>query len=249
VPTTARWPTRSPLNVLDETKGTAPPSAAAGCVLKVFAWLGTMWGGKLRFKTPMLFSIGFVSMFLIGGISGIHVAVVPVDWQVTDTYYVVSHLHYVLFGGMMFALFAGAYYWFPKMTGRLMDESLGKVHFWLMFIGMNLLFLPQAILGLEGMPRRVYTYPAGVGWELENLISTVGAFIVGASILIYAVNLVQSLRKPPTAGPDPWDAFTLEWTVSSPPPDHNFAEIPTVRSRRPLWDQKYPEMADWKAHR
>jgi cytochrome c oxidase subunit 1 len=217
--------------------------------VKVFAWLGTMWGGKLRFKTPMLFSIGFVSMFLIGGISGIHVAVVPVDWQVTDTYYVVSHLHYVLFGGMMFALFAGAYYWFPKMTGRLMDESLGKVHFWLMFIGMNLLFLPQAILGLEGMPRRVYTYPAGVGWELENLISTVGAFIVAVSILIYAVNLVQSLRKPPTAGPDPWDAFTLEWTVSSPPPDHNFAEIPTVRSRRPLWDQKYPELADWKAHR
>ena len=217
--------------------------------VKMFAWLGTMWGGKLRYKTPMLFSIGFVSMFLIGGISGIHVAVVPIDWQVTDSYYIVSHLHYVLFGGMIFALFAGAYYWFPKMTGRLLDEGLGKIHFWLMFIGMNLLFLPQAILGLEGMPRRIYTYPAGVGWDLENLISTIGAFVVAISILIFAINMVRTLRKPANAPADPWDGFTLEWTVSSPPPAHNFAEIPMVRSRRPLWDEKYPELADWKAHR
>jgi cytochrome c oxidase subunit 1 len=214
--------------------------------VKIFAWLGTMWGGKLRFKTPMLMAIGFVSMFLIGGITGIHVAIVPIDWQVTDTYYVVSHMHYVLFGGAIFGLFAGAYYWFPKMTGRMLNERLGKVHFWLMLVGMNMVFMPMAFLGLDGMPRRIYTYPAEFGWGFWNLISSIGGFVVALSVLFFLINLYVTLRQPADAGDDPWDGFTLEWTVSSPPPVHNFDEIPTVHSRRPLWDLKHPDLADWK---
>jgi heme/copper-type cytochrome/quinol oxidase subunit 1 len=214
--------------------------------VKIFAWLGTMWKGKLRFTCPMLFSIGFVALFLIGGLDGIHLAVLPVDWQITDSYYVVAHIHYVLFGGAIFALFSGIYFWFPKMFGRRLNETIGKWHFWLMFVGMNLVFMPMHMLGVQGMPRRIYTYGTGRGWEVWNLIETIGAFAVALAILIFTVNYVVSMRKEPTNEPDPWDGFTLEWTTSSPPPDYNFAEIPSVRSLRPLWDQKHPELADWR---
>jgi cytochrome c oxidase subunit 1 len=214
--------------------------------VKIFAWLGTMWGGKLRFKVPMLFSIGFIALFLIGGLDGIHMAVVPVDWQITDSYYVVAHIHYVLFGGAIFGLFSGIYYWFPKMFGRRLSESIGKWHFWLMFIGMNLVFMPMHILGIEGMPRRVYTYGTGRGWDIWNLIETVGALTIALSILIFIINYVVTMLKEPTNEPDPWDGFTLEWTCSSPPPEYNFAEVIDCRSTRPLWDKKHPEKADWK---
>jgi cytochrome c oxidase subunit 1 len=214
--------------------------------VKIFAWLATMWKGKLRFASPMLFAIGFVAMFLIGGLDGIHLAVVPVDWQITDTYYVVAHLHYVLFGGALFGIFSGVYYWFPKVTGHRLQEGLGRWHFWLMFIGMNLVFMPMHILGLEGMPRRIYTYGAGRGWEVWNFIETIGAFIIATSIMIFIVNFFVSLRITATNEADPWDGFTLEWKTASPPPVYNFAEIPTVRSRRPLWDEKHPELADWR---
>jgi cytochrome c oxidase subunit 1 len=211
--------------------------------IKIFAWLGTMWKGKLRFLTPMLFAIGFPVLFVIGGVDGIHLAVVPVDWQVTDSYYVVSHIHYVLFGGAIFGLFAGIYYWFPKMTGRRFQEGLGKLHFWLFFIGMNLVFMPMHFLGLAGMPRRIYTYATGRGWDIWNLVETVGAFIIAAGVLVFITNFFVTVLKPATNEPDPWDGFTLEWTTSSPPPPYNFEEIPTVHGERPLWDSKHPEVA------
>ncbi len=220
-------------------------SAPTGALF--FVWLATIYGGKLRYASPMLFAIGFVAMFLIGGLDGVHLAVVPVDWQLTDTYYVVSHIHYVLFGGAIFGLFSGIYYWFPKMTGRRLQEALGKWHFWLMFIGMNLVFMPMHILGLEGMPRRIYTYSTGRGWDIWNFVETIGAFIVALSILVFILNFILSLRKPATHETDPWDGATLEWKANSPPPAYNFAQIPSVRGRRPLWDEKHPDQADWKA--
>lgn len=212
----------------------------------IFAWLATMWKGSLKFATPMLFAIGHLLLFVIGGLDGVHMAVVPVDWQVTDTYYVVSHLHYVLFGGAIFGLFAGIFYWFPKITGRQLSEAWGKWQFWIMLIGMNLVFFPMHILGLEGMPRRIYTYGPGLGWGSLNFLETIGAYTVAISIILFVINFVITMSKPATNESDPWEAYTLEWMTTSPPPVYNFDEIPEVRGRRPVWDIKHPDQADWK---
>jgi cytochrome c oxidase subunit 1 len=209
--------------------------------IKIFNWLGTMWRGSIHLTTPMLFSIGFVTMFVIGGLSGVTHAVVPSDYQQTDTYYIVAHFHYVLFGGAIFGLFSGIYYWWPKFTGRLLSESVGKIHFWLMLIGFNLTFGPMHILGLQGMPRRIYQWPPGMGWNLWNAVSTVGAFTIALSILVFMINVVRTLARGEPAGADPWDARTLEWSIPSPPPHYNFAEIPTVRHRDEQWHRKYAE--------
>jgi cytochrome c oxidase subunit 1 len=207
--------------------------------VKIFNWLATLWGGSISFKTPLLFALGFIALFTIGGLSGVSHAIVPSDWQQTDTYYIVAHFHYVLFGGALMGIFAGIYYWWPKITGRLLHDGLGKVHFWLMFIGMNLTFGPMHILGMNGMPRRIYTYPAGMGWDFWNLIETIGAFTIAVSVLVFLYNVWITMRKRPDASNDPWDARTLEWTIPSPPPHYNFAEIPTVRARDPWWYEKY----------
>ncbi len=214
--------------------------------VKIFNWVATVYGGKVSFKAPMLFALGFIAMFLIGGLNGAALAVVPFDYQVTDTYFVVSHLHYVLFGGTVFGVFAGIFYWFPKMTGKLLNERLGQVQFWLMLIGVNLTFFPMHIMGLLGMPRRIYTYPGNLGWNELNLLATIGAFTIATAIMVFLWNLVISLRSGQPAGSDPWDAFTLEWDTDSPPKPYNFRVIPTVRSRRPFYDKKNPETADWK---
>src|SRR5438270_413451 len=214
--------------------------------VKIFNWLATITFGKINLKVPMLFALGFIGMFLIGGLDGLVLAVVPFDYQVTDTYFVVSHLHYVLFGGSVFGIFAGVYYWFPKMSGKLLDERLGQIQFWLMLIGVNLTFFSIHILGLLGMPRRVYTYPDNLGWNEITLLQTVGAFMLGLAIMVFFWNLITSLRSGLPAGDDPWDAYTLEWDTSSPPVHYNFLTIPTVRSRRPFYDMKNPDIADWK---
>ena len=214
--------------------------------VKIFNWLATITFGKISLKVPMLFALGFIAMFLIGGLDGLALAVVPFDYQVTDTYFVVSHLHYVLFGGTVFGIFAGVYYWFPKMSGKLLNERLGQIQFWLMLIGVNLTFFSMHILGLLGMPRRIYTYPANFGWDEINLLQTIGAYMLGIAIMVFFVNLIVSLRNGKEAGDDPWDAFTLEWATASPPPHYNFPVVPTVRSRRPFYDKKNPDIADWK---
>jgi cytochrome c oxidase subunit I len=213
--------------------------------VKIFNWIATMWGGTIRFTTAMLFAASFLVLFTIGGITGVMFSAVPIDWQTTDTYFVVAHFHYVLFGGTFFAIMAGFYYWFPKVTGRLLSERLGKWHFWLLFIGFNMTFFIQHFIGLLGMPRRVYTYPDLPGLATMNMISTIGAFIIAVAILIFIWNLFVSLRRGEIAGDNPWDAWTLEWATTSPPPVHNFDQLPPIRSRRPLWDATHPDNPDW----
>ena len=203
--------------------------------VKIFNWIATMWGGRLRFRTPLLFAVGFIAMFIIGGLSGVMHSSPPADLQQTDTYFVVAHFHYVLFGGTMFGLFAGIYYWFPKITGRMMSETLGKWHFWTMLAAFNLTFFPMHFLGLLGMPRRTWTYMEGLGFGDMNLAATVGSFVLAASTLIFFWNFFRSMRKGEEAPANPWGASTLEWAIPSPPPHYNFAEIPTVRRRDPLW--------------
>jgi cytochrome c oxidase subunit 1 len=204
--------------------------------IKIFNWLATLWRGTIVFKTPLYFAAGFLATFVIGGIGGVMLAIFPVDWYLTDTYFVVSHIHYVLFGGSVFAIFAGLYYWFPKMSGRMLSEGMGKASFWLMFVGFNLTFLIQKSLGLSGMPRRIYDYPEEAGWEVMNLVSTIGSFLLGIGVLVTVVNVLISLRSGRRAGNDPWKGNTLEWFTPSPPPPNNFDVVPRVRSVEPMKD-------------
>jgi cytochrome c oxidase subunit 1 len=203
-----------------------------------------MWRGKLSFQTPLLYATGFLTMFLIGGINGAFSAAVPVDFAIHDTYWVVAHLHYVLFGGSVFGVFAGIYYWFPKMTGRMLSETLGKIQFVLLFIGMNMTFFPMHQLGLAGMPRRIADYAATAGWNELNLLATVGGFVIAASMIPFLWNVLVSLRNGKVAGDDPWGANTLEWATSSPPPAYNFDHLPEIRSERPMFDAHYGRTAD-----
>jgi cytochrome c oxidase subunit 1/cytochrome c oxidase subunit I+III len=211
----------------------AVPSAVA-----VFAWIATIWTGRPWFRTPFLFFAGFIVLFVIGGVSGFMTAAVPFDWQLTDTYFVVAHLHYVLLGINVFPVVGGIYFWFPKMTGRMMNERLGRWNFWLMFIGFNLAFFPMHITGMLGMPRRVYTYSDFLGLDVLNMITSIGAFVLAVGVLLFAVNVLISRRNGERAGNNPWGAGTLEWAVSSPPPPYNFAVIPVVASRHPLWETR-----------
>jgi len=214
--------------------------------IKIFNWLATMWGGKIEFKTPMLFCIAFLFQFLVAGLTGVMLSAAPFDWQLGNSYFVVAHFHYVIVGGILFTLFGAFYYWFPKMSGRMYSETLGILHFWLFFIGFHLTFDFMHIPGLLGMPRRIYTYEPGRGWDTWNLIVTIGVFFQAAGILVFLGNLLWSYYRGKAAGTDPWDAWTLEWSTSSPPPAYNFSAIPTVHSRRPLWDVKHPDDPDWK---
>jgi cytochrome c oxidase subunit 1 len=203
--------------------------------IKIFNWIGTLYGGSIRFTTAMLFSIAFIITFTIGGISGVMHASPPVDSQHQDTYFVVAHLHYVLFGGAIMGIFSGIYYWFPKMTGRFLHEGLGKVHFWLLLIGMNMTFFPMHFLGIAGMPRRIYTYDQGLDWGFWNMFATIGSYLIAISVMIFLWNFFRAMRQEKTAEDNPWDAGTLEWATSSPPPEHDFDVVPTVRARDPLW--------------
>jgi cytochrome c oxidase subunit 1 len=209
--------------------------------IKFFNWIGTMWGGQLSFQTPMMFSIGFLLIFLVGGVTGVLLASPPVDFMTHDTYFVVAHFHNVLIGTAVFAGFAGFYFWYPKMFGRMLREGLGKLHFWFLFVGFWVAFMPQYLLGLHGMPRRVASYAPDTGWTTLNVISTLGSYIIAFSFLFFLVNLVVSWRKPVPAGPNPWDGHGLEWFTSSPPPHHNYTHLPPIRSERPTWDYNHPE--------
>jgi len=203
--------------------------------IKIFNWLGTMYGGNIKFNTAMLFAVSFIPLFTIGGISGVMHSSPPIDTHHQDTYFVVAHLHYVLVAGAIMGMFAGLYYWFPKMTGRLLNEGLGKWNFWLMFVGVNVTFFPMHFLGVAGMPRRIYTYADGMAWGFWNMTATIGSFTLALGILFFIINVFVTLRKEPNAGDNPWDAPTLEWATSSPPPEHDFDVVPAVRARDPLW--------------
>ncbi len=203
--------------------------------VKIFNWLGTLYGGNIRFTTAMYFAVGFIATFTVGGISGVMHASPPVDTQQQDTYFIVAHLHYVLFGGAILGIFSGVYYWFPKFTGRFLSEGLGKLHFWLFFIGLNVTFFPMHFLGVSGMPRRIYTYDAGLGWETWNFVATLGAFVIAAGMLAFIWNFYRAMREEPSAPDNPWDGPTLEWATSSPPPEHDFDVVPVVRARDPVW--------------
>ena len=212
--------------------------------VKIFNWLGTMWKGSISFPTPMLFALGFIVTFTVGGISGVMHSQAASDAQQQDTYFIIAHLHYVLFGGSIFALLAGIYYWFPKFTGRMYDETLGKLSFWLTFIAFNLTFFPMHFTGLDGMPRRIYSYDTVFGWDFWNMVSTGGAFILAGGIAVFAINIIRSWMKGRKASGDPWDARTLEWSISSPPPEYNFEEIPTVYDRDDWWARKRRRVAE-----
>src|SRR5258706_294223 len=212
--------------------------------IKIFNWLGTMWGGKLQFKTPMLFCVAFLFQFLIAGLTGVMLGTAPFNWQLSGSYFVIAHFHYVIVGAILFCMFGAIYYWYPKITGRMLNETLGKLHFWLFVIGFHLTFDAMHIPGVLGMPRRIYTFEPGRGCDSLNLIISIGAFIQGVATLLFLANLIVSYFKGPRARNDAWDAWTREWSVSSPPPAYNFAAIPTVESRRPLWDRKHPEDPD-----
>ncbi len=214
--------------------------------IKIFNWLGTMYGGKLRLELPLLFCIAFLFQFLLSGLTGVMLATVPFDWQLNDSYFVIAHFHYVLVGALVFTIFAAFYYWYPKMIGKMLSKRLGLWHFWLFLIGFHLTFFPQHILGILGMPRRIYSYPADRGWELCNMISSIGVIFQGLGVLFFLINLIYSYYRGKKAGDDPWDAWTLEWMTTSPPAEYNFEKSPEVHSARPLWDLKHPDDPDWK---
>src|SRR5437868_10106302 len=214
--------------------------------IKIFNWLATMWGGKIYFKAPMLFCIAFLFQFLIAGLLGVMMSSAPFDWQLGNSYFVVAHFHYVIVGGILFCIFAAFYYWYPKVTGRMYSEPLAKLHFWLFVIGFHLTFDSMHVPGLLGMPRRIYTYEPGRGWDTWNFLTTVGVVFQAAGVVVFVFNLVRSYVRGRPAGNDPWDAWTLEWSTTSPPPEYNYATVPVVKSRRPLWDLKHPEDPDWK---
>src|SRR5262249_45143419 len=214
--------------------------------IKIFNWLATMWGGKIDFKAPMLFAVAFLFQFLVAGLTGIILSAAPFNWQLSNSYFVVAHFHYVIVGAILFGLFGAAYYWFPKITGRMYNDRLARLHFWLFVIGFHLTFDFMHVPGLLGMPRRIYTYEPGRGWDIWNVIVGIGVLFQGVGTLILVLNLIRSAKKGKKAGNDPWDAWTLAWATSSPPPEYNFATLPVVRSRRPLWDLKHPEDPDWK---
>ena len=217
--------------------------------IKMFNWIATMWGGRILFATPMLFCTAFLFQFLIAGLTGIMLSVAPWDWQLHNTYFVIAHFHYVLVGAIVFNIFAAIYYWYPKVTGRMLSERLGKWHFWIFFIGFHVTFDTMHFVGILGMPRSIYTYESDRGWNTLNAIISAGGAIQGIAILLFAWNLIDSYFHGRVAGNDPWDAWTLEWSTPSPPPAYNFAEEPVVRSRRPLWDIKHPNDPDWKYER
>jgi cytochrome c oxidase subunit 1 len=208
-----------------------------------FIWLATLWRGKIRFEVPMLFALGFFAMFLIGGIDGVWMASPAMDYAIHDTFWVVAHIHYVLFGGTIFAVFAGIYFWFPKMTGIRLGDGLGKLHFWLMLVGFNLTFFPMHVLGIHGMPRRIALYTADRGWGTLNMVSTIGSYLIAIAIIVFFVNVRRSLRRRREAGDDPWEANTLEWATTSPPPPHNFDSLPRIRSNRPVYDARVARTA------
>jgi cytochrome c oxidase subunit 1 len=212
--------------------------------IKIFNWVATIWGGKVHFTASMIFMIGFLFQFLVAGLTGIMLSAAPFDWQLSGSYFVIAHFHYVLVGAIVFSLYSAFYYWYPKVTGRMMSEKLGMWHFWLFLIGFHLTFDLMHIPGILGMPRRIYTYEADRGWAIWNLLVSSGAVLQTIGTLVFVYNMVWSYFNGAVAGADPWDAWTLEWSTASPPPVYNFAVTPTVESRRPLWDIKHPEDPD-----